>query len=241
MHSPILINADPSFPGDDLNDPLYESDDFYDDVPICRSSAQPSRPLEASVPKIAGSKRPRDAYTCRKGKRRRIRQHKDIPSLSLSASESSSDLELDEPGSSGPTVIWRRYEDDVMTWPVLKDGEGQQVALLQDWRERFQVPPRGDDNTMQTQTELHKAVSHVENKSEHHRRGDAVCMNGTSTSQIEATKPGRKRQHSDSESNKENGVGVRGTDCITEGCAAEEMRLNRESIRSRRPWESVGA
>ena len=139
MHSPVLINADPAYdPDDSTDDWLYESDDYYDDVPPL--APLPSKSINtASAPAaIDGNKRRRDAHDPRPSKRRRVdRQPRsdDVPPLTLSESVESAE-EAEEPSSPGPPVVWRKDDDRETHWPVLKDWEGERVALLVDWRER---------------------------------------------------------------------------------------------------------
>ena len=67
-----------------------------------------------------------------KKKRRRVDYKKDIPGPSSGGHN-----------TAAPTVIWKSKYDLLrpQEGPVIKAGQGEKVALLKDWRERFQCPP----------------------------------------------------------------------------------------------------
>ena len=135
MHSPVLINADPArAPDDDSTDDwLYESDDYFDDVPPLALPPSTRLSNPAADPPTVGQKRRRNARDTRPSKRRR---GADVPPLTRSES---AEGEQPEPSSPEPPVLWRKDRDWETRWPVLKDGEGERVALLADWRERCGV------------------------------------------------------------------------------------------------------
>ena len=67
-----------------------------------------------------------------KKKRRRIDYKKNIPGPSLEGYD-----------TAAPTVIWRSKHDQLSRQeePIFRTGQGEKVALLEDWKERFKYQP----------------------------------------------------------------------------------------------------
>ena len=115
---------------------MYESDDFWEEVPSPALSQENTRPHETK--KGVGTKRKRDRTNSRNNKRQRLKggQTDDVPPLSLGSSTDSDEDE--EPISPTPIVVWRKDRADKV-WPLVREGEGEKVSLLSDWRERFKA------------------------------------------------------------------------------------------------------
>lgn len=76
-----------------------------------------------------------------------------------------SDEGLSERSSSTHVVIWKTEETFTpLKWPVVRDGEGEEVGLLKDWRERFDVAARPDSTGIGLMVGEHEGE--VTNKSE---------------------------------------------------------------------------
>ena len=140
MHSPVIVNYDPGILADDgdYSDWDYDEDDYYDDLQEERDHRK-KRPLtehdDTKVDALKPAKRKRGAQGPRSQKKRKIEAIEDIPDLSLGESIFS---DTDEQVVVRPVVVWRT-EDMKPDIPLIKDGEGEKVSLLKDWRERFKA------------------------------------------------------------------------------------------------------
>ena len=104
----------------DLSDWEYDHDDYWDqDTPSKRK-------------RNSASEDTNEINDGPKKKRRRLDCKKDIPGLSLEGSN-----------TAAPTVIWKSKRDLLSSpeGPVVSAGQGEKVALLKDWRERFKSQP----------------------------------------------------------------------------------------------------
>ena len=121
MPSPPLIDYDSDY--DDfanLSDWEYDHDAYWDQ----------DRPRKR---KRKNSREDTDEVKDRpKKKRRRLDCNKDIPGLHLEGYN-----------TAAPTVIWKSKCDllNPPEGPIVRAGQGQKVALLKDWRERFRSQP----------------------------------------------------------------------------------------------------
>lgn len=129
----------------------YYSDEYYDCIPISKSksrtqlSATGADSNEKPVSRV-GLKRKfaGQPTTLKKRKRRKLESTEHIPELSLGESW---DSDGDPSGPCSPTsvVIWKTEETSTpLKWPIVGDMDGEKVALLKDWRERFKIAPRPD-------------------------------------------------------------------------------------------------
>ncbi|KAL8828450.1 MAG: hypothetical protein Q9170_006598 [Blastenia crenularia] len=126
MHSPILINYDPSFEiDDDWNDWEYYSDDFYD--------SDGSKVKRRKVDKAANGQEGPST----KLKRRKSESIGKLPELSLGEPLCSDE---EDGFRAQPTVVWKSREDPPQL-PVLIDGQQEKVSILKDWKGRFKPPP----------------------------------------------------------------------------------------------------
>ena len=119
--SPPFIEHDLDYDqSPNLSDWEYDHDDYWDqDTPRKRkrNSAREDTNKINDGPKT---------------KRRRLDCKKDIPGLSLEG-----------PNTAAPTVIWKSKRDLLSPpeGPIVTAGQGEKVALLKDWRERFKSQP----------------------------------------------------------------------------------------------------
>lgn len=129
----------------------YCSDEYYDCIPINKPKSQTQLPAtgansrEKPVSSV-GLKRKSAGQptTQKKRKRRKLESTEHIPELSLGESW---DSDGDPSGPCSPTsiVIWKTEETFTpLKWPIVGDMDGEKVALLKDWRERFKIAPRPD-------------------------------------------------------------------------------------------------
>ncbi|KAK0513184.1 hypothetical protein JMJ35_004170 [Cladonia borealis] len=67
-----------------------------------------------------------------KNKRRRLDSKEDTPGFAMEGSN-----------TAAPTVIWKSKRDQLipLQGPIVRTGQGEKVALLKDWRERFRSQP----------------------------------------------------------------------------------------------------
>lgn len=136
MHSPVILDLDPSFHiADGFSDWEYYTDEYYDQDPKKRGRGD-SKHNTSSPNRSTGVKRTLDCQGAHGSKRRKRARNTNIPELSL-------DNPLnDESCPSSPIVIWRT-EDAIEKIPLMVDGHGEKVAILKDWRERFKIPLKG--------------------------------------------------------------------------------------------------
>ena len=141
MHSPVWPDYDPSFEvADDFSDWDYYSDDYYDqDVPQVKANGpNPNR----SGTRLTSMKRKVIEPHPTKRKRRKVSQGEEIPDLSLGEPLHASLVGV---GSNKPVVIWKT-EDGSIPLPVIAAEQGEKVALLKDWKERFHDMLRHKDD-----------------------------------------------------------------------------------------------
>ena len=133
MHSPVWPDYDPSFEiADDFSDWDYYSDDYYDqEVPKLKANGPNP---DSSGTRATGVKRKGIEPHPTKRKRRKVGEEEEIPDLSLGEP-----LDATFPGaaSNKPVVIWKT-KDRSIPLPVIAAEHGEKVALLKDWRQRFQ-------------------------------------------------------------------------------------------------------
>lgn len=142
MHSPVWQEH----PSDDIadywSDWSYYTDDYYD-------QGSPKRKRQ----KIAGGAitevKDKAIEGAQVGKRRgRFRPAEDVPELSLGESL---DSDMEDSVVAKPTIVWRLKEaHDPIENLVVTEGEGEKVALLGDWRERFKASTKQGRNTAVT-------------------------------------------------------------------------------------------
>lgn len=132
MHSPVLIDYDPTLELDDLDEwELYPSDFFDEDVPTT-------------------GKRKRNLDRDQRGdegvlKRRKVVHTDAIP-----------ELRLGEPAATVPKVIWRSSEHEPLIHPVVDERQAEKISLLKDWRERFK--DSGQDSFFQMPRKIKKTM-----------------------------------------------------------------------------------
>ena len=130
--------------GEDFSDWGYYSDDYYDQVP----GATTLQSTDGDKAKLgSGNKRKRSGQPRDGAKRRRLDHTGAIPEFSLGES-----LESSSVGTSSPAVVrWKKNDTFTASpLPLIADDEGEKVALLKDWRDRFKLRPR--DNTKESQS-----------------------------------------------------------------------------------------
>lgn len=140
MHSPVWQEHPADDTAEYWSDWDYYSDDYYDQGALKRKR---QRIAGESTTEAKG----KNAEGPQVGKRRRkVEPAEDIPELSLGESL---DSEMEESVAARPTVVWRSKEaHDPVENPIVREGEGEQVALLKDWRERFEAASQlGHDST----------------------------------------------------------------------------------------------
>lgn len=129
----------------------YYSDEYYDCIPKNIPKSQTQLPAtgantrEKPVSSL-GLKRKSAGQptTLKKRKRRKLESTEHIPELSLGDSWDS-DGDPSGPCSHTSIVIWKSEETFTpLKWPIVGDMDGEKVALLKDWRERFKIAPRPD-------------------------------------------------------------------------------------------------
>lgn len=129
MHSPVWVDYNATIEvGEDISDWEYYSDDYYDHVQGLRGT---------SSKETTGTKRKSSGRPHNRTKRRRLDPPEAIPKLSLGEpmNEDSS-----EPRRSSTVVCWKTPKTfKSLEYPILADDQGEAVALLKDWRERFKI------------------------------------------------------------------------------------------------------
>ena len=130
MHSPVWQNYDPAYDTtESFTDWEYESDEYYDQEYSKYREASGDVPVEHS----RNLKRKRIGAEPKRRQRRKLNATQDIPDLNLGESIGSDrNISL----SPTPFVIWKK-PDEPPSLPVVVDGQGEMVALLKDWREKF--------------------------------------------------------------------------------------------------------
>ena len=131
MHSPVWQDYHPSFDTAEIwSDWEYYSDDYYDvDVDTPRRKRKPSNLEVGTTGEI-------DRESAVRRRRRKLRATDEITGMSLGDPLHS---DLDDLRTVASVIVWRsKTEADHI--PVVSEGQGEKVALLKDWRERFKVP-----------------------------------------------------------------------------------------------------
>lgn len=131
MHSPVWQEHPADDTAEYWSDWDYYSDDYYD-------QGAPKRKRQKVAGESTSEAKGEIAEGPQVGKRRRkFRSAEEIPELSLGESL---DSDMEDSVAAKPTVLWRSKEaHDPVETPIVTEGEGEQVALLRDWRERFEV------------------------------------------------------------------------------------------------------
>ncbi|KAI9695849.1 MAG: hypothetical protein M1836_005965 [Candelina mexicana] len=130
MHSPVYAHVDPRWETSEyFSDWEYYSDDYYDNG-RSKSSTKPQDTGQDH--QRSQNKRKRHVVEEEEKKKRKLMNRDDIPALSLG--------DDGQPLTNGlllsASIVWRRAGDEKRP-PVLGVGEGEKVALLKDWRDRF--------------------------------------------------------------------------------------------------------
>ena len=119
MHSPVLINYDPtwetaSYP----SDWEYYSDQYWDQEPSKKRKRQ--RDCDGATGAIAGNEKIK--------KKRRKAKSAEIPEISLGESY-----------LAASSVVWKSREEilNPNQGPVVNEGQMTKVSIIQDWRERL--------------------------------------------------------------------------------------------------------
>lgn len=142
MHSPVWQEHPADDTAEYWSDWDYYSDDYYDQG---ASKRKRQKVAGESTSEAKGE----NAEGPQVGKiRRKFQSAEDIPELSLGESL---DSDMEDSVAAKPTVLWRSKEaHDPVETPIVTEGEGEQVALLRDWRERFEVSSKLGRNTAAT-------------------------------------------------------------------------------------------
>ena len=142
MHSPIIVNYDPALLLDDYTDWDYDEDeDYYDDLQEEREYKRRNLLSEqggTNTDALKLGKRKRGTQDSNPQKKRKLGATEDIPDLDLGETIVSG---TGEKVDLRPVIVWRT-KDTKPDIPVVKDGEGEKVSLLKDWRDRFKVASR---------------------------------------------------------------------------------------------------
>ena len=118
--SPPFIDYDSDYDkSPNLSDGEYDHDDYWDQATPSKRKRNTARVDTNEI--NDGPK-----------KKRRLDCKKDIPGFSLEGSS-----------TAAPTVIWKSKRDLLrpQEGPIVRAGQGEKVALLKDWRERFKSQP----------------------------------------------------------------------------------------------------
>ena len=139
MHSPVWQEHPSDDTAEYWSDWDYYSDDYYD-------QGSPKRKRQRIVGEGVTETKAKDVKSTQAGKRNRnLRRTEDIPELSLGESL---DSDMEESVEAKPTVVWRLKEaHGPVEYPIVTEGKGETVALLRDWRERFEAVRKPGQNT----------------------------------------------------------------------------------------------
>ena len=134
MHSPVLINYNPTYEeDDDLSD--WYTDEYYDEEPAPKRKRRRRKQEDGS----AGTKRKHAENNSELRKKVKLSSTKHIPNLSLADSPDRSAPQAQSPPGSSSIVHWRhRYPSRDL--PTYTEQNPKPVALLKDWRTRFKSP-----------------------------------------------------------------------------------------------------
>ncbi|MCJ1383604.1 hypothetical protein MMC17_006718 [Xylographa soralifera] len=140
MPSPVWLDYDSDKEvGETFTDLEYYSDDYYDHPPEATSRERVDEEKAVLNP---GKKRKGSSQPHEKAKRRCVGHTGAIPELSLGEPLNSS---LTGTSSSSNVVRWLTNSTFAAhPLPLLADDEGEKVALLKDWRDRFKIRQRDD-------------------------------------------------------------------------------------------------
>ena len=149
MHSPVWLDYDSDKEaGETFTDLEYYLDDYYDHAP---EAAIRDCVDEEKAKLNAGKKRKRSSQPRGNTKRKRVDHTDAIPGLSLGEPLGSS---LTETSSSSAVVCWKTTNTfTTFPLPLLADDEGEKVALLKDWRDRFKIRRRDDTKDLATESQ----------------------------------------------------------------------------------------
>lgn len=224
MHSPVLVNYDPTFESTDVwTDWDDYSDDFFDDESLRskrRKKDKTGNGLEGA-PATAKRKVPKS-----------IRH---LSKLSLGEPASSDEETHIRPCS---TVVWKTKGDSPRL-PVLRDGQEKKVSILRDWRERFKQSSKSPESNAISLDRPKLAFAVVIQSTpatDRMENGDAKA----STSHFSSQQKRRCRSHDDLES--DTSVSKRDTGKTTNGHARNQnKRAKGRSQESHEPVPANGA
>ena len=135
MHSPVLVNFNPNYEvEEELSDWLYDSDEFYDDVPARDDVATQS--AENQVPPSSQTKRKRVEPAVAKRKRRRTKDGGALQDVGFGEAAYSEKAGRPHPA---PVVIWKKAESESNV-PLFREDDSERVSLLGDWKDRLCIP-----------------------------------------------------------------------------------------------------
>lgn len=142
MHSPVWQEHPADDTAEYWSDWDYYSDDFYDQG----ASKMKRQKIAGESTTEAKGKHAEGLLVGNRG--RRFESAEDIPELSLG---DSLDSDMEESVAARPTVVWRSKEaHDPVENPIVREGEGEQVSLLKDWRQSFAASSKLGHNTAAT-------------------------------------------------------------------------------------------
>ena len=222
MHSPVWIDYDSDKEaGETFTDLEYYSDDYYDHAP----EAAPRKCANEEKAKLsAGKKRKSSSQAREKTKRRRVDHTQAVSELSSAEPVDSS---LTETSSSSAVVRWLKNSTFAAPpLPLLADDEGEKVALLKDWRDRFKIRRRDDVKELETKSQDYE-VPVMKESLIFNRRGDqgdsmkAVYDNpATSATGVEV-----EQYHTDSKSHTNPDATLDEDPAISDGVVSGEPTL----------------
>ena len=142
MHSPVWQDHPSHDTTEYWSDWDYYSDDYYD------QGTPPKKRQRIDGEGDSGVKDEDIKRTQAGKKRRKLRPTQDVPELSLGESLNS---DIEPSALATPTVVWRSKEaHDPIENHIVTEGEGEKVALLKDWRERFKAASKLERNSPPT-------------------------------------------------------------------------------------------
>ena len=149
MPSPVWLDYDSDKEaGETFTDVEYYSDDYHDhasEVAMRESVGKEKATVDSR------RKRKSSGQLYEKVKRRRVNHTDAIPEPSLGETLDSS---LTETPSSSAVVRWLKSSTfTALPLPLLADDEGDKVALLKDWRDRFKIRHRDDTKHTEIKSE----------------------------------------------------------------------------------------
>ncbi|MCJ1286143.1 hypothetical protein MMC26_005488 [Xylographa opegraphella] len=148
VQSPVWLDYDSDKEiGEIFTDVEYCSDDYYDHAPEAVTRVSVDRE-EAKL----NSRRKQNPSQPRGKARKRCADYAGVKTGQCL--DDPSDPNLTETSSSSAVVRW--LKDSTFTappLPILADDEGEKVALLKDWRDRFKIYHRDDGKKVETESQ----------------------------------------------------------------------------------------